>query len=66
VIQAGYVTLDDEEKLLEGRDPWSYGLEEDLAALTKCLSYCYAQGISAREISPHELFVPSTRELRGT
>jgi len=56
--------IEDEETLFEGRDPWSYGLKENLAALTKFLSYCDAQGISAREISPHELFVPSTRELR--
>jgi 4,5-dihydroxyphthalate decarboxylase len=56
--------FDDEEKIFEGRDPWPYGLEANLAPLTKFLSYCYAQGISAREISPHDLFVPSTRELR--
>ena len=55
--------LDEEHKLFEGRDPWAYGLKANLAALTKFLSYCDAQGISAKPITPYDLFVPSTWEL---
>jgi 4,5-dihydroxyphthalate decarboxylase len=55
--------LEEELKVFEGRDPWAYGLKENFTALTKFLSYCHAQGISARQISPSELFVPSTWEL---
>ena len=55
--------LDEELKVFEGRDPWAYGLKNNFATLTKFLSYCYAQGISARQISPYDLFVPSTWEL---
>lgn len=55
--------LDEELRVFNGRDPWAYGLKENFDALTKFLSYCDAQGISARQIAPHELFVPSTWEL---
>ena len=55
--------LDEEHKLFEGRDPWAYGLKANLAALTKFLSYCDAQGICAKPITPYDLFVPSTWEL---
>jgi 4,5-dihydroxyphthalate decarboxylase len=55
--------LEEELKFFAGRDPWAYGLKENFATLTKFLSYCYAQGISARQITPYDLFVPSTWEL---
>ena len=55
--------LDEEHKLFEGRDPWAYGLKANLVTLTKFLSYCDAQGISAKPITPYDLFVPSTWEL---
>ena len=55
--------LEEEMEIFEGRDPWAYGLKQNFAALTKFLSYCEAQGISARAISPYDLFVPSTWEL---
>lgn len=55
--------LEEELKVFEGRDPWAYGLKKNFAALTKFLSYCYAQAVSARQISPYDLFVPSTWEL---
>ncbi len=55
--------LDEERKIFENRDPWAYGLKANFAALAKFLSYCDAQGISARQITPHDLFVPSTWEL---
>jgi 4,5-dihydroxyphthalate decarboxylase len=55
--------LDEERKIFGNRDPWSYGLKANFAVLAKFLSYCDAQGISARPITPHDLFVPSTWEL---
>jgi 4,5-dihydroxyphthalate decarboxylase len=55
--------LDQELSLFEGRDPWSYGLQRNFATLSKFLFYCDAQGISARALSPYELFAPSTWEL---
>jgi 4,5-dihydroxyphthalate decarboxylase len=55
--------LEEELKVFAGRDPWAYGLKANFAALNKFLSYCYAQGISARPLTPYELFAPSTWEL---
>jgi 4,5-dihydroxyphthalate decarboxylase len=54
--------LEEEQKIFNG-DPWAYGLKNNFAVLTRFLSYCHNQGISAKEISPYELFVPSTWEL---
>jgi 4,5-dihydroxyphthalate decarboxylase len=54
--------LDAEQKFF-ATDPWAYGLEANRHVLDKFLSYCYAQGISAREIAPEELFHPSTVNL---
>jgi 4,5-dihydroxyphthalate decarboxylase len=55
--------VDEERALFEGRDPWAYGLKANFTALTQFLSYCDAQGISARSITPYDLFAPSTWEL---
>jgi 4,5-dihydroxyphthalate decarboxylase len=44
-------------------DPWAYGLSENRHVIEKFLIYCYAQGISAREISPEELFAQDTWDL---
>jgi 4,5-dihydroxyphthalate decarboxylase len=54
--------LDAEQKLF-ATDPWAYGLEANRHVLDKFLSYCHAQGISARKIAPEELFHPSTVTL---
>ena len=55
-------TLDEEKKIFE-TDPWAYGLEANRHVLNKFLSYCDAQGISARKIAPEELFHLSTVNL---
>jgi 4,5-dihydroxyphthalate decarboxylase len=55
-------TLDEEGKVFE-TDPWAYGLEANRHVLDKFLSYCHAQGISARKIAPEELFHSSTVNL---
>lgn len=54
----------EEEQAILGDDPWAYGLKKNAPALTKFLSYCYAQGISARKLNPRDLFVPSTWHLK--
>ena len=55
--------LDEELSMFEGRDPWAYGLQQNFATLSKFLHYCDAQGISARSLTPYEIFAPSTWEL---
>ena len=55
-------TLDEEGKVFE-TDPWAYGLEANRHVLDKFLLYCHAQGISARNIAPEELFHSSTVNL---
>lgn len=54
--------LDEERKIFD-TDPWAYGLEANRHVITKFLAYCYAQGVSAREIRPEELFHSSTLQL---
>lgn len=54
--------LEEEQKIFQG-DPWAYGLKKNFAVLSKFLSYCHDQGVSAKEISPYDLFAPSTWEL---
>jgi len=51
--------LAEEREIFQG-DPWAYGLEKNRRVIEKFLSYCHAQGISARELSPEDIFVPST------
>jgi 4,5-dihydroxyphthalate decarboxylase len=52
-----------EEKAIFQGDPWAYGLEANMHVLEKFLSYCHAQGISARPVAAAELFHPSTLSL---
>jgi 4,5-dihydroxyphthalate decarboxylase len=55
-------TLDEEKKIF-ATDPWAYGLKANRHVLDTFLSYCDAQGISARKIAPEELFHPNTVNL---
>jgi 4,5-dihydroxyphthalate decarboxylase len=55
-------TLDEEKRVFES-DPWAYGLEANRHVLNKFLSHCDAQGITARRITPEELFQSSTTRL---
>ena len=52
-----------EEQQIFQTDPWAYGLEANRHALDKFLSYCHAQGITARSMAAEELFHPSTLKL---
>lgn len=54
--------LDEEEKIFQG-DPWAYGLKENAHAISQFLSYCYDLGVSKREVTPQDLFAPTTWEL---
>ncbi len=51
--------LENEQEIFQG-DPWVYGLEKNRHLIDKFLSYCDAQGISDRKMSPEDLFEPST------
>jgi len=52
-----------QEQEIFGCDPWAYGVEANRHVLTSFLAYCYDQGVSARKLSPEELFHPSTIAL---
>ena len=52
-----------EEQEIFKTDPWAYGLEANRHVLDTFLTYCHAQGISARRIAPEEIFCPSTLKL---
>ena len=54
--------LEEEQKIFQ-TDPWAYGLEANRHVLNKFLGYCHAQGVTAREMVPEELFHPSTLSL---
>lgn len=55
----------EEERVFNG-DPWTYGLDANSRMLDKFLSYCHGMGITARRLSPRDLFAPSTWELKET
>jgi 4,5-dihydroxyphthalate decarboxylase len=52
-----------EEQRIFGTDPWAYGLEANRHVLDTFLSYCHAQGITARNIGPADIFHPGTVKL---
>ncbi len=54
--------LAEEEKVFQG-DPWAYGLKRNSHVIDKFLTYCYNQGVSAKKMSPKDLFVPDTWDL---
>lgn len=47
---------------LMGRDFWSYGLAPNRKVLERFLHHHHAQGLSSRQVTPEELFHPSTHE----
>ena len=48
---------------LMGEDYWRYGIEENRPELEALTRYSFEQGLSARKISPEELFARPVREL---
>jgi 4,5-dihydroxyphthalate decarboxylase len=55
-----------EQQDVLGKDPWRYGLEENLPELRTALRYSYEQGLADRPIEPADLFWPSTRHRPPT
>lgn len=53
----------EQEGRIFGDDPCPYGLEANRHVLNKFIEYCESQGICGRNLSPEELFVPSTWDL---
>lgn len=51
-----------EARAMMGSDFWPYGLEANRQTLATFLRYHHAQGLSARVLTPDELFHPGTRE----
>jgi 4,5-dihydroxyphthalate decarboxylase len=51
----------DTEKVM-GRDFWAYGYAPNVDAIEKLLRYHYQQGLSPRQLKPHEIFAPETLE----
>jgi 4,5-dihydroxyphthalate decarboxylase len=50
-------------RALMGEDYWSYGLEPNRHVLEPFTRYHHEQGLSARKVSPDELFVPAACDL---
>jgi 4,5-dihydroxyphthalate decarboxylase len=50
-------------RALMGEDYWSYGVHPNRHVLEAFTRYHHEQGLSARKVSPDELFAPSTLEL---
>ena len=49
-------------RALMGHDFWSYGLAPNRKVLETFLRHHHAQGLSARQVTPEEMFHPSTHE----
>ena len=52
-----------ETRKLMGEDYWSYGLPANRHVLDAFTRYHHEQGLSARQLSPEELFAPSSCDL---
>ena len=52
-----------ETKSLMGEDYWSYGLEPNRHVLEPFTRWHHEQGLSARQVSPDQLFAPSACDL---
>jgi len=44
--------------LFPDSDPWPYGIELNRRTITAFLDYCFEQGVTARKLTPEELFAP--------
>ena len=55
----------DLEEIAEEMGPafWPYGFRENRAVVEAMCRYSFEQGLSARELTPEELFAPETHEL---
>jgi 4,5-dihydroxyphthalate decarboxylase len=55
--------LADEVVRAQGADPYPYGIEESRPTLEAFCRYAHDQGVTARRMTPEDLFPP---EVRGT
>jgi 4,5-dihydroxyphthalate decarboxylase len=63
-VMLPWLTRDLEEiSELMGPAHWPYGFGENRAVLEAMCRYSFEQGLSARELTPEELFAPETHEL---
>lgn len=53
----------EETRRLMGQDYWPYGVAENRKVLDTLVRYSWEQGLSQRQMSVEELFVPSTLEI---
>jgi 4,5-dihydroxyphthalate decarboxylase len=51
----------DTERVM-GRDFWAYGYGQNVEAIETLLRYHHRQGLSPRQLQPHEIFAPETLE----
>jgi 4,5-dihydroxyphthalate decarboxylase len=49
---------------LMGPDHWRYGFRENEVVLRALCRYSHEQGLSARELTPEEIFAPETHDLQ--
>jgi 4,5-dihydroxyphthalate decarboxylase len=49
---------------LMGPDHWRYGFRENEVVLRALCRYSYEHGLSARELTPEEIFAPETHDLQ--
>jgi 4,5-dihydroxyphthalate decarboxylase len=49
---------------LMGPDHWRYGFRANAVVLRALCRYSYEQGLSARELTPEEIFAPETHDLQ--
>ena len=52
-----------ESQALMGKDYWRYGIEENRPELEALTRYSFEQGLSARKLTPEDLFAAPVREL---
>ena len=53
----------EETRALMGHDFWSYGLQPNAGVIETVARYCNEQGLTKRQVTAAELFVPSTLDL---
>lgn len=50
--------VDDARTMMQGDDPWPYGLEANRPTLDAFVDWAYEQGVTARRLRSEELFAP--------
>jgi 4,5-dihydroxyphthalate decarboxylase len=53
----------EEQRLILGDDPWTYGLEKNRHVVETLMAYLYEQGLAAKKLEVEQLFAPNTLDL---